>query len=78
MTGAERLAEVGAHVINHPREGRIGMDLFHLRLAEQPGLTVVLQTPASPADRATLQRLVDRSSRDDGPGSSRPRPSDLP
>lgn len=50
------------HVIVHPVAGRISFDLTQLRLAQQPALTLVLQTPRTPADRRALLRLSRRQS----------------
>jgi hypothetical protein len=45
--------------LDHPAAGPINLDLFHLRVAEYPNLTVVLQTPSTPDDAATLRKLRD-------------------
>jgi transcriptional regulator with XRE-family HTH domain len=46
------------HVIRHPEVGEIRFDLAQLRIDHQPGLTLVLQTPATPADRDRLIALL--------------------
>jgi hypothetical protein len=46
------------HVIRHPEAGEIRFDLAQRRIDHQPGLTVVLQTPATPVDRDRLVALL--------------------
>ncbi|NUT48568.1 MAG: helix-turn-helix domain-containing protein [Saccharothrix sp.] len=53
--------DVEVNRLDHPRVGRIDLDLLHLRLVEHPTLTVVLQTPVGPVDSARLADLVDRT-----------------
>jgi hypothetical protein len=46
------------HAIRHPEAGEIRFDLAQLRLDRHPGLTLVLQTPLTPADRDALTALL--------------------
>jgi hypothetical protein len=43
--------------IDHPGAGRIDFQMFQLRLAEHPGLLMVIQVPATQADRAHITAL---------------------
>jgi len=53
--------DVQVNQLDHPRVGRLDMDLLHLRVVEHPGLTVVLQTPRTPEDAARAAALVQDS-----------------
>ena len=44
--------------IRHPEACAITLELFQLRLAEHPGLLMVMQTPASPDDLARITALL--------------------
>jgi transcriptional regulator with XRE-family HTH domain len=44
--------------INHPRAGLIGLQMFQLRLVDQPGLLMVIQVPASKAHLARVRSLL--------------------
>lgn len=50
--------QTDVNVLDHPRVGRLHLDLFELRLAHAPGLTLVLHTPVGPADQAALGHLL--------------------
>jgi len=51
----ERYFQPAKIVIRHPEAGRIALEMFQLRLVEQPGLVMVMQVPVSQddADRVT-------------------------
>jgi transcriptional regulator with XRE-family HTH domain len=44
--------------INHPRAGLIGLQMFQLRLVDQPDLVMVIQVPASPTALARVTSLL--------------------
>jgi MmyB-like transcription regulator ligand binding domain len=44
--------------LSHPGAGLIALEIFQLRLVERPGLVLVIQVPASPADRARVESLL--------------------
>jgi transcriptional regulator with XRE-family HTH domain len=44
--------------LTHPLAGEIAFELFQLRLVEQPDLILVLQVPASPADRQRAELVL--------------------
>ena len=44
--------------INHPQAGLIELQMFQLRLVDQPRLLMVIQVPASQADRARVASLL--------------------
>ena len=44
--------------IRHPRAGRITLELFQLRLEDDPGLMMVTQVPADPASRDRVAALL--------------------
>ncbi len=44
--------------ISHPRVGLIGLQMFQLRLVDQPGLLLVIQVPASRAHQARVRSLL--------------------
>lgn len=50
--------DIAVNRLDHPRCGRLELDLLHLRLVEQPQLTVVLQTPVSERDSERLNLLT--------------------
>jgi transcriptional regulator with XRE-family HTH domain len=45
--------------IDHPRAGRVALEMYQLRLVEHPGLLLVMQVPASPDDLARLTSLLE-------------------
>jgi hypothetical protein len=47
--------------IDHPEAGRIDLELFQLRLVENPELLLVAQLPATEADRERLRAYLDRA-----------------
>jgi transcriptional regulator with XRE-family HTH domain len=49
--------DVAVNHLDHPICGRLDLDLFHLRVAEHPTLTVVMQTPVTAADADRLRML---------------------
>jgi transcriptional regulator with XRE-family HTH domain len=49
--------------IRHPRAGLIGLEMFQLRLADQPDLVMVIQVPASPTYLARVESLLPGTSR---------------
>lgn len=51
--------------IDHPQAGLIALQLFQLRLVDQPGLLMVIQIPVSEADRARVITLLTRTPQDD-------------
>jgi transcriptional regulator with XRE-family HTH domain len=51
------------HVIDHPEAGRISLDLAQLSITHHPSLILVLQTPVTDADRASLTRLTGQPDR---------------
>lgn len=50
--------DVGINQLNHPVVGRLDLHLVHLRLVENPALTVVLQTPVTDIDAKRLAGLL--------------------
>ena len=44
--------------IRHPRAGLITLQLFQLRLVDQPDLVAVVQVPASPTSLARVSSLL--------------------
>jgi hypothetical protein len=46
--------------IDHPQAGRIALEMFQLRLAEHPGLLMVIQVPASNDDLERVRALLER------------------
>lgn len=65
------------HRLRHPEVGRLTVEITQLRIADHPTLRLVLQTPLTPEDRATLERLVPAAARPaiaaaDMPSASRP------
>jgi hypothetical protein len=44
--------------VRHPRADRITLELFQLRLEDDPGLLMVTQVPADPASRARVAALL--------------------
>jgi predicted kinase/transcriptional regulator with XRE-family HTH domain len=44
--------------LRHPRAGRITLELFQLRLEDDPGLLMVTQVPADPASRDRVAALL--------------------
>lgn len=48
----------GLRQVDHPVVGRLDLDSAHLRVAEDPALTLVLHTPVGPEDAARLRQLV--------------------
>jgi predicted kinase len=46
--------------IKHPQAGRITLELFQLRLEDDPGLVMVTQVPADPASRDRVAALAGR------------------
>ena len=47
-----------AIAIKHPQAGLIRLELFQLRLVDQPGLVMVMQVPASRAAQARVRSLL--------------------
>ncbi|MFD6221316.1 helix-turn-helix transcriptional regulator [Nocardia asteroides] len=47
--------------IDHPEAGRIDLELFQLRLVENPELLLVAQLPATDGDRERLRAYLDRA-----------------
>jgi len=47
--------------ISHPQAGRITLEMFQLRLEDDPGLLMVVQVPADPASRDRVAALLGRS-----------------
>jgi transcriptional regulator with XRE-family HTH domain len=62
--------------IDHPEIGRLGLDMFQLRLVEHPDMFMVLQVPASPDDLRRVTSLLDGAEHRSGapPRSARKRP----
>jgi hypothetical protein len=46
--------------IRHPQAGRITLEMFQLRLEDDPGLLMVIQVPADPASRDRVAALLAR------------------
>jgi MmyB-like transcription regulator ligand binding domain len=44
--------------IDHPRAGRIALEMYRLRLVEHPGLLLVMQIPAGLDDLARVTSLL--------------------
>ena len=44
--------------IRHPRAGLITLQMFQLRLVDQPELVAVIQVPASPTSLARISSLL--------------------
>jgi transcriptional regulator with XRE-family HTH domain len=44
--------------ISHPQAGRITLEMFQLRLEDDPGLLMVMQVPADPASRDRVAALL--------------------
>jgi len=44
--------------VDHPRAGRIALEMYQLRLVEHPGLLLVMQMPAGPDDLARVTSLL--------------------
>ncbi len=44
--------------IRHPQAGRITLEMFQLRLEDDPGLLMAVQVPADPASRARVSTLL--------------------
>jgi len=44
--------------VRHPEAGRITLELFQLRLEDDPGLLMVMQVPADPASRDRVAALL--------------------
>ena len=44
--------------IQHPDAGLITLEMFQLRLVDQPGLVAVIQVPANPTSRARVKSLL--------------------
>jgi transcriptional regulator with XRE-family HTH domain len=44
--------------VRHPQAGRITLELFQLRLEDDPGLLMVMQVPADPASRDRVTALL--------------------
>jgi transcriptional regulator with XRE-family HTH domain len=49
--------------ISHPQAGRITLELFQLRLEDDPGLLMVVQVPADPRSRDRVTALLDAGDR---------------
>ena len=47
-----------AVISDHPRAGRITLDMYQLRLVEHPGLFLVMQVPAGPDGLARVTSLL--------------------
>jgi hypothetical protein len=45
--------------LDHPRAGRIDLEMFQVRLVEHPDLIMVMQVPASPADLRRMTSLLE-------------------
>ena len=45
-------------IIDHPSAGPVAVELYQLRLAERPDITLVLQVPASPADLSRVTTVL--------------------
>jgi transcriptional regulator with XRE-family HTH domain len=48
----------GTIAVNHPEAGLIGLQMFQLRLVDQPGLLLVIQVPAGAAHLARVSSLL--------------------
>src|SRR5215469_7818602 len=46
-------------VIDHPAAGPVAVELYQLRMAERPDITLVLQVPASAADLRRVTAVLD-------------------
>jgi hypothetical protein len=44
--------------ISHPQVGRITLEMFQLRLEDDPGLLMVMQVPADPASQDRVAALL--------------------
>ena len=44
--------------VNHPQAGPVQLEMFQLRLAEHPGLLMVIQVPVSQEDRTRITSLL--------------------
>jgi hypothetical protein len=44
--------------IDHPKAGRIALEMFQVRLVEHPGLLMVMQSPASDGDAERVRGLL--------------------
>jgi len=47
--------------VDHPRAGRIALEMFQVRLVEHPELIMVMQVPASPDDLRRVTSLLERA-----------------
>jgi hypothetical protein len=45
-------------IIDHPEAGPVAVEMYQLRPAERPDITVVLQVPASATDRRRVTAVV--------------------
>ena len=49
--------------VNHPQAGLVQLEMFQLPLTEHPGLLMVIQVPASQADRTPITSLLQAQGR---------------
>jgi hypothetical protein len=54
----ERYFQPAKIVVRHPEAGRIALEMFQLRLVEQPGLVMVMQVPVSQGDANRVAALL--------------------